>query len=287
MPMEDFPQFETVGGLPRAQSARDILVDQLRQWGLSELVSEVDRLIKEGLEAPAVTLQLSQTDAYKRRFAANEIRRQKGLPVLAPAEYVATEAAYKSVLRSYGLPPGFYDDTEDFHKWIGGDVSPDELNQRAGQAQRVFLQADPAARDMWQRFYGLTGGAAIASILDPDRALPVVERMANAARFGALAESQGLDADRARLEDYSDLGVTESEISAAFGRIASTQAADRRLASRFGKPLTQAEREAEEIRDDAGAARKRASLYQNETALFQNRSAADEDSLNRNRRGQF
>ena len=46
-------------------------------------------------------------------------------------------------------------------------------------------------------------------------------------------------------------------------------------------------RQAEEIRDDAGAARRRANLYQNETALFQNRSAADEDSLNRNRRGQF
>jgi hypothetical protein len=285
MPMEDFPTVSNPS--PSQSSAREIVADQLRQWGLAELINDVDQLLREGLDAAAITLQLANTEAYKRRFAANEIRRQKGLPVLSPGEYIATEAAYKSVLRSYGLPPGFYDDNEDFHKWIGGDVSPDELNERAGQAQRVFLQADPLAKEVWSRFYGLSGGAAIAAILDPERAIPVVERMANAARFGAVAERQGLEADRGRLERYSDLGITETEIMSAFGRIAQTAPVDERLSTRFGKQLTQGSREAEELLGDAAAARQRSNLYQSEQALFSARSGADEDSLNRNRRGQY
>lgn len=273
--------------IPDNGSARAILVAQLRDWGLEELTDDLDMLIKQGLDAPAISLQLQETEAYKRRFAANAERIKKGLPVLSPAEYVATEAAYKSVLRSYGLPPGFYDQPDDFHKFLGADVSPEELNDRANAAQRVFLDADPAIRDMWSRFYGLTGGAAIASLLDPERALPVVERMANAARFGAIAERQGLDADRGRLERYSDLGITESEIQNAFGRIAATAPVDQRLAQRFGQSLSQATRESEELLNDGTAARQRAALYQNEQSLFAARPSADEDSLSRNRRGQF
>jgi hypothetical protein len=230
---------------------------------------------------------LQETDAYKQRFAANEIRRQRGLPVLSPAEYIATEAAYTSVLRSYGLPPGFYDQQSDFHEFLGRDVSPDELNERARNAQQIFLGADPLLRETWSQFYGLTGGAAIAAILDPDRALPILERQAQAARFGASARRNGLEANRERLERYSDLGLTDVEVQTAFGRIAATGPIDQKIAQRFGTTLSQAERESEELLDNGGAARKRQRLYQNEQALFASRSGADEDSLNRNRSGQF
>lgn len=272
---------------PIQQSARDILADQLRQWGLDELSSDLDRLIKEGLDAPAITIQLQETQAYKQRFAANEIRRQKGLPVLNPAEYIATEQAYQQVLRTYGLPTSFYDDRSDFHGFIGNDVAPDELNERAQVAQSVWLSNDAATRSVWRDFYGLSDGAAIASILDPERALPVVQRMANAARFGASATRQGLEADKSRLEGYSDLGFTESEVSTAFGRIAQTKPADDRIAQRFGTTVTQQEQEQAQLQGTASAQRKLNSLRQNETALFQGRAAADQAALARTRSGKF
>lgn len=272
---------------PVQQTARDILTDQLRQWGLDELVADLDRLIKEGLDAPAIAVQLQDTQAYKQRFAANEIRRQKGLPVLNPAEYIATEQAYQQVLRTYGLPTSFYDDRTDFHQFIGNDVAPDELNERAQIAQQVWLSNDVGTRDTWRNFYGLTDGAAIASILDPERALPVVQRMANAARFGAAATRQGLEADKGRLEQYSDLGINESQVNEAFARIAQTKPADDRIAQRFGTTLTQAEKEAEQVQGNASAARKRSTLYQNETALFQGRGAANDAALARTKGGKF
>jgi hypothetical protein len=268
-------------------TAKTILLDQLRQWGLEELSGDLDRLIKDGLDAPAITIQLSETAAYKSRFAANEIRRQKGLPVLNPAEYVATEQAYQQVLRTYGLPHSFYDDRSDFHGFIGNDLAPDELNERAQVAQQVWLSNDDTVRDTWRHFYGLSDGAAIASILDPDRALPIVQRMANAARFGAAASRQGLNADRDRLEQYSDLGITESAVADAFGKIAATKPADDRIAQRFGSELTQADREREEVLGNADAARKRSSLYQSETALFQGKASAGEGALSRTRGGSF
>jgi hypothetical protein len=272
---------------PGQTSARQILVDQLRQWGLEELTADVDRLIREGLDASAVTLQLAETTAYKQRFAGNELRRQKGLPVLSPAEYVATEAAYKSVLRTFGLPSGFYDQASDFNNFIGADVSPDELNERARIAQETFLGADPATRDVWQRFYGLSGGAAIAAVLDPERALPILQRQADAARFGVVAEQQGLIAARERLERYSDLGIADSSITSAFGRIAATRGADDRLGKRFGADLGQANREAEELLADGNAARQRQRVYDNESALFQGRAGAEEGSLSRTRSGRY
>lgn len=272
---------------PINPSARDILVNTLREWGLAELTGDLDRLIKDGLDAPAVQLRLSETDAYKRRFAGNDERKKKGLPVLSPAEYIAAETSYKTVLRSYGLPASFYDSQDDFHQFIGNDVSPDELNDRAGIAQQVWLSNDAPTRDAWRSFYGLSDGAAIASILDPDRALPVVQRMANAARFGGLATSQGLEADRGRLEQYADTGVSADTVAGAFSKIAQTQGADDRIAQRFGTTLSQAEKEAELIKGDATAANKRERLYRDETALFQGRGGADTGALQRTRSGRF
>jgi hypothetical protein len=270
-----------------SQSARQILVDQLRQWGLEELVDDLDRLIKQGLDAPAVTINLQATEAYQKRFAGNEQRRKKGLPVLNPAEYIAAENSYQSVLRGYGLPTSFYDSRDDFHEFIGNDVSPEELNDRAGIAQQIWLSKDAGTRDVWRSFYGLSDGAAIASILDPDRALPVVQRMANAARFGAQAKSQGLQADKDRLERYADMGLSEGAIAEGFGQIGATLAADQKIAQRFGTSITQAEREKESIEGSADAMRKRSSLYQNETALFQQKASAGEGALSRTRSGSF
>jgi hypothetical protein len=273
---------------PSQSSARQILLDQLHEWGLDTLAPAVDELIKQGLDAPAVTLQLQETPQYKERFKANEIRRQKGLPVLSPADYVSTEAAYRSVLRTYGLPSGFYDSHDDFNQFLGNDVSPDELNQRARVAQQVWLSNDAETRAGWTQFYGLSGGAAIASILDPEKALPIIQRQAEAAQFGASAERQGLQADRARLERYADLGISQETIDTGFSRIANTQAVDQKLAARFGQtPLTQGEQEAEQFLGDAQAARKRAGLYQNEEALFKGRAGAGDQSLQRQQNGRF
>lgn len=268
-------------------SAKAIIRDFLRQWGLLELAPELDRLIREGLGADAITVQLRETSAYKARFRANEKREAAGLPVLSPAEYIAAEDAYRQVFRSYGLPASFYDQLSDFHEFLEKDVSPEEVNARAAAAQQTWLTSDPSVRNAWRDFYGLTDGAAIASIMDPDRALPIVQRMVTAAQLGGLAARNGLAADRGRFEQYADRGITAEQAAAGFAEIGQTLTTDQAIARRFGQTFTQAEAEAARIEGLASAQRKQRELAQSEQALFDARATADQKSLSRRTQGSY
>ncbi len=270
---------------PAFTSAKEIINQMLRSWGISELSADVDRLLREGLDTNAVVLQLQLTDAYKERFAANEFRTAKGLPVLSPAEYIATEAAYRQVMKSYGLPAGFYDDQKDYQNFLANDLSPNELNERAQIAQRTFLSADLETRNTFRDFYGLTDGAGIAAILDPAKALPIVERMAMAAQLGGTAIRNGLEANRERLERYADMGVTADNAASAFAEIGLTGATERQIAGRFGDTLTQAEQEEGSLLGTASAQRKRRRLADSELGLFRGQAGASESALNRSTAG--
>lgn len=272
---------------PGETSARLIIRDYLRQWGLLELADDVDQLIREGLGTDAITLQLRETAAYKKRFAANEARERAGLPVLSPAEYIAAEDAYRQVLRTYGLPASFYDQTQDFEQFLAKDVAPEELNARAAAAQQVWLSSDPQVRQTWRDFYGLTDGAAIASILDPDKALPIVQRMVTATQLGALAARNDLSADRSRYETYADQGITAQQAAQGFAEIGQTLSTDQAIAHRFGQTFTQAEEEAARVVGTASALRKQRELANSEKALFDGKAAADQRSLSRRSSGSY
>lgn len=268
-------------------SASDIIKQALAQWGLSELGADVDRLFREGLSDDAVNLELQRTDAYKRRFAGNEARTKAGLSVLSPAEYLSVEASYRQVMQSYGLPQGFWDQPDDFTNLIGRDVSPQEVNERVKVARDAFLSADPAVRQTWRDFYGLSDGAGIAAVLDPDRALPTVNRMAVAAQAGAAATRDGLTADRSRLELYADQGYTADQLAGKFSDIGQVYGAEQGMANRFGQGFTQADSEAARIQGDSGALRRQRALYGSEQALFDQRASGDRDSLAKRTNGSY
>jgi hypothetical protein len=272
---------------PIQETYSQILKRQLTEWGLTDLFADVDRLIKEGLGEDAINVQLQQTDAYKRRFAANEQRIARGLSALSPAEYIAVEESYRRVMQSYGLPAGFWDQVEDFTGLIARDVAPDEVNERVKTARDAFLSADTETRNMWRELYGLSDGAGIAAVLDPDRALPIVERMAATARAGATAVRNGLQADRGRLESYVDQGFSASDLTAAFGEIGTVFGAEQGMAARFGRSFSQADSEEARIRGTASALRRQQELYASEQALFDTRAAADAASLSRRQSGRF
>lgn len=272
---------------PGDQSAFDIINQQLQSWGIGSLGDAAANLIKQGLDGNAVTIELMNTPEYQQRFAANSTRIKNGLSALSPADYVATETQYRQVLSQYGLPPGFYDSQSSLNDFIAKDVSPSELNTRAQTAQQVWLSNDDGAKDTWRNFYGLSDGAAIASILDPNTALPIVQRMANAAQWGGDMARQGLNADQARLEQYSDLGFTRDQVDKGFQQVAMEQPALSAIANRFGKTYSQGDALDADVAGRADATRTRQGLINSENALFSSRAAADSAALGRNANGQF
>jgi len=112
----------------QGQSAYNLLLEQFSQYGLGALVQPLQDLIVQGLSAAEFTLRLRDTDAYKKRFAANQQRINRGLRALSEAEYIGLEDQYQNVMRNYGLPANYYTRgdmgrQEGFERFIAGDVS--------------------------------------------------------------------------------------------------------------------------------------------------------------------
>lgn len=269
------------------QSASQVLRDLLNRWGIGDLYTDAMALIKQGLSESAIVVQLQDTEAYKRRFAGNELRRKAGLAVLAPAEYVATETAYRDVFRQYGLPAGFYDTAGDLTKFIGADVSPAELAQRAQAAQKIWLSGNQDYRDVWKDYYGLSDGDAIASLLDPKTALPIVEQKMTATEIGAAAARQGLDVDRSRAEFFASRGITEDAALKGYTDIAAGLDTTQSIAERFGEEFSQSEAEDADLLGLASAQRKKKDLFGQENALFSGRSGAGQGALSKSTAGSY
>lgn len=272
---------------PDQRTASQIIRAQLQQWGLGSLAGKLNDLIREGMNADAITLELQATKEYKTRFAANDARIKNGLAALSPAEYVAAENSYRRVLQSFGLPASFWDGQDDFRKFLENDVSPQEVNDRAQTAQQVWLTSDTGVRQVWKDFYGLTDGAAIAQILDPGTAEPIINRMATAAQIGNVARQNGLQADRSRFEQLADQGVTTDQARQGFTEIGQTLPTLQGIAGRFGTSFTQAEAEGAKITGLASAQRKQQQLVASEQALFDAHSAVDAKTLNNRTTGRY
>ena len=81
-----------------------LMTSTLKSWGLSTLVADLKRLIIHGdTNADTLSLALSQTDAYKTRFAGNALRVKAGMAELTPAQYLATEEQYRNTLQALSL----------------------------------------------------------------------------------------------------------------------------------------------------------------------------------------
>ena len=280
------------------QSAYNLLFEQFSQYGLGALVAPLQALIVEGLSSAEFTLRLRDTDAYKKRFAANQARIQKGLRALSEAEYISLEDQYQDVMRRYGLPDTYYTRgdmgrQEGFEKFIGGDVSPVELEDRIQTAQNRVTNAPSQVRDALSQFYGaeLGNGDILAYVLDPDRTLPDIKRKVTAAEIGAGAAMAGLGAGRARAEELGRFGVTGEQARQGFATIAEFLPSAQKLSDIYRKQglgdFTQATAE-QEVFGIAGAAeagRKRRKLTELEQAQFAGSAGVTGGALARDRAG--
>lgn len=268
-------------------SALEILMDMLRQWGLESLGTSVRQMLVDGDPIELVPLKLQETREYKERFAANEARRRRGLPVLSPAEYIATERQYRDRMRRYGLPPGFYDSQDDFKKFLESDMSPEELEDRVVDAQTQYLSAPVEERANWARLYGYTPDVAVASMLDPERGEIVRKRQMAAVSIASEATRAfrgGYELNAGRAEDLASKGVTGQDARRAYQDIAGRRDNDKLLGSLAGQSITDQDLEGDAFEMDAAATDKLRRARQAEQSRFdQNYLGVTPGSLGRDR----
>lgn len=263
--------------------------DLFRSYGLGSLAPRILEYVKQGYDGNTVGILLQDTPEYKQRFKANEDRLKRGLPVLSPAEYLAVERSYGQIMRSYGLPPGFYDQPADFAKFISSDVSPQELGERVQMASRLVNNANPEAKAALAEFYPeLSEGDLIANILDPNAALPLIERKVKASEIAGAAKRLGMSSpDRSRAESYADLGFDGQRANEAYQQIGTFLPETDKIGDRFKTDYSQDDAEQEVFGGMASARRKRERLFSSERGLFNGGSGVERGSLSTNTSGSY
>jgi hypothetical protein len=256
-------ELETTGPADVA-SARDILRSGLASYGLDGLYDAIWTKYTRGEVDPdnsdAFIYSLKEEPAYKQRFAANEVRKAKGLAELLPSTYLSMEQEYKNVLSFNGLPQGFYSDSDQLNKLIGGDVSVNELNARLRDAYRVVKDAPADVTDKLRTMYGLSDGDILAYFIDPDQARPMMTAaeykiQAQASLTAAQAERQaGLTLGREFSEGVARRGVTQAQQTAGFESVAGMRELRRAAQSEAG--LTQEQIAGAALNTDAEAKRR-------------------------------
>jgi hypothetical protein len=278
------------------QSAFDLLLAEFNRYGLGTLLDDVKDLIITGADEASLTLALRQTKAYQARFAANKDRIAKGLRALSEAEYVTLEDQYQNVMRNYGLPATYY--TKDatgkqagFEKFIAGDVSAAELEDRISIAQKRVIDAAPQVKEALRQFYpDIKDGDILAYTLDPEQGLANIQKKVLAAEIGGAAMGAKLGATAARSEELARYGVTAETARQGFGAIGGGLERGRQLASIYQQPdYTQAiaEEEIFSLPGQTQAGQKRKKIIGMEKATFGGQTGITSGALSRDRAGSY
>ena len=285
------------------QSAYDILYNEFSAYGLGGLVEDVKYLLQSDVSPSQFALELKNTKSYKDRFAANENRIKAGLRALSPAEYIGLEDQYQEIMRNYGLPAAYY--TKDgtgkqvgFEKFIAGDVSAVELEDRIGTAQKRVINANPEVSAALKQFYpDITNGDILAYTLDPSKGLESIKRKVTAAEIGGAAMipknaagQQILTTSEARAMQLAGYGVDKAQATQGYSVIGSGLQRGSELASIYGEsPYTQATAEEEVFRlsGQTEAEKQRKKITGLEKAAFGGQTGLTTGALARDRAGGY
>jgi hypothetical protein len=283
------------------QSAYDLLYTQFASYGLGSLVEPLKALIQTNVSPSEFAIKLRNdplyNTAYKKRFAANDMRISKGLQAITEAEYLDLEDEYQGILRNAGLPESYWKRgelgiQEGFTNFIANDVSAPELQSRVNTAQQRILYANPEVSIALKTFYpDISNGDLLAYALDPTKGLEQIKRRITAAEIGASAVQMGLATNVTDAEYLARYGVDKGAAQEGYRTAAERLPTATKLSEIYaGQGLgayTQqtAEQDIFNLPGGAQAAEKRRKLSELETASFSGRAGMG--ALARDRAGAF
>jgi len=278
------------------KSAYDILFSEFDRYGMGSLIEPLKTFIQDGLSEAELTLKLRGTEEYKTRFGANQLRINKGLRALSESEYIQLEDQYQDVMRRYGLPENYYKRgnlgrQEGFEKFIGGDVSPVELEDRVQTAQKRVINANPEVSQALKQFYpDINNSDILAYTLDPTNAIENIKRKVTAAEIGGAAIGAGLGTNVTRAEQLGSAGITKLQAQQGYTTIGGGLERGSQLASIYKQdPYTQTTAESEifSLPGQAEAKKQRQKITGLEKATFGAQTGISSGALARDRAGGY
>jgi hypothetical protein len=279
------------------QSAYDLLYAEFSKYGLGSLVEPLRGLIQSGSSPAEFTIKLRESDAYKKRFSANQQRISKGLKAINEAEYIGLEDQYQNILRNAGLPDTYWKRgdlgvQEGFTNFIANDVSAVELEDRVSTAQQRLIYANPEVSIALKTFYpDISNGDLLAYALDPTKGLEQIKRRITAAEIGSSAVQLGLATNVTDAEYLARYGVNKAQAQQGYRTAAEILPTASKLGDIYSRQglgaYTQqtAEQEIFNVPGAAEAAAKRRKLSELEQASFSGKAGMG--ALARDRAGSF
>lgn len=193
-------------------SARAIIINTLTQFGLGMLAQWAWNLYLTSQSVDLVMLEMRQRQEYKDRFAGLLALADQGIAI-SEEEQIEYERSAAQLMRSAGMPSGFYDNWNDFTGLISNNISMSELGSRVNDAYARVVQAPPAVRQSMNDLYGVEGDSALAAMfLDPERALPALTERARVAELGGFLGMQGFNMQKAALERIATWGYDTATV---------------------------------------------------------------------------
>ena len=270
------------------QDVYSIMLARLNQYNLGALAPLIRDLAIKGATEATIMLQLSEEPLYKERFKANEARKQKGLSVLTPSQYLSLEDDYRQVLRAYGLKQ--FDNDAYVSQFLANDVSVSELSNRVVTAVQRVQNADPAVSNMLKNLYGISNNDLVAYVLDPAQQFQKIERQVAASEIGVAAARQGFNIGATVAEQLAAQGISQAEAQKGYSTIADILPTAQKLSDIYGGQLEEyrlPEAEQEVFNQLASAQRKRRALTERELASFSGQTGLGRTSLTQQTGGQF
>ena len=204
------------------QQRQQAIIGSLRaafaDYGLAELFPNIEDFARRDLTEGAILLELRKTEAYKNRFPAIEALARKGR-VITEGEYIAFERNAAQLERAYGLPAGMLDSRDTVANLLTNEVSARELEERVTLAAAGAFQTSQEMRDTFQRFYGIDSGGLTAYFLDPDKAMPLLNKQFVSSQIGAEAQMQDITIESGLAEQLVTAGVDQARAREGFGQV--------------------------------------------------------------------
>lgn len=186
----------------------------MNDYGLASLMGKIESYVRSGLDGDAVVAQIRDTQEYKDRFPAMAALSAKKRAI-SEAAYIDFERNAAGLERAYGLPAGMLG-TDTITNLLTNEVSAQELENRVTMAAAGAFQASQEVRDTFRDYYGIESGGLTAYFLDPDKALPLLNKQYASAQIGAEAQMQDFSIAAGMAERLNEVGITQQEARQGF-----------------------------------------------------------------------
>lgn len=276
-------------GMPgQERDAYAALTTLFTAYGLGSLAPKILNFLQNGFGSDTITILLQGSDEYKNRFAGNEARKQAGLQVLTPAEYLSTEASYRQLLQAAGIDPALMNHQQ-YSEWIGKDISPTEIKSRVDLAVQASVNSDP-----WVQanlgYFGINAMDSASYFLNDKNPLPVMQKKMNDAQIMAAGNQLGLHVDPGRAAVWDSMGVNYQQAQNAYGKVSDLLPQTAKLAQLYTNQTpyglnSQAQLEDQFLASDGNAQLATENLSKQETATFSGQGGVGKQSLAQNTPG--